>query len=61
MQQSRYRWTLYVAGGLLLATAPYVAVDQALRLHVEREARAKLEAATASALFTPSSWKPYPQ
>jgi sensor c-di-GMP phosphodiesterase-like protein len=41
---------LYVAGGLLLAATPYIIVDQALKIHVEREARGRLEALAASAL-----------
>lgn len=50
MRQSRYRWALYVAGGLLLAATPYILVDQALKAHVERQARSKLEAVTANTL-----------
>lgn len=41
---------LYIAGGLLLAAIPYILVDQALKSHVEREARSRLEALAASTL-----------
>lgn len=50
MRRSGYRWALYFVGGLLLAAAPYVAVDQALKEHVERQARGKLEAITRNTL-----------
>lgn len=50
MRQSGSRWILYVAGGLLLAAAPYILVDQALKIHVEREARGRLEALAANTL-----------
>lgn len=50
LPQSRYRWALYAAGGLLLAATPYVATDQALKAHVERQARGKLEAVATSTL-----------
>jgi sensor c-di-GMP phosphodiesterase-like protein len=50
LRQTRYRWALYVAGGLLLAAAPYAVFDQALKLHIERQARGKLEAVAASTL-----------
>jgi len=50
LRQFRYRWALYVAGGLLLAATPYCAVDFALKTHIERQARGKLEAVAASTL-----------
>lgn len=50
MRQSRSWWVLCVAGGLLLAAIPYILVDQALKAHVEREARSRLEALAGSAL-----------
>lgn len=50
MRQSKYRWALYVAGGLLLAATPYLIVNQALQFHVEHQARGKLEAAVTSTL-----------
>lgn len=47
MRRLRYRWALYVAGGLLLAAVPFIAIDHALQVHIERQARAKLDTAAA--------------
>lgn len=50
MRRLKYRWALYVAGGLFLAAVPYIAIDQALKVHVERQARGKLDSVAARTL-----------
>jgi len=50
VSQSGKWWIAACAGGLLLAFAPFFAVDQALRLYVERQAQTRLDALASSAL-----------
>ncbi len=50
MPQSGKWWIAAGAGGLFLAFAPFLAVDQALRFYVERQAQARLDGLASSAL-----------
>ena len=50
MLQSGKWWIAAGAGGLLLAFAPFLAVDQALRFYVERQAQARLDGLASNAL-----------
>jgi len=48
--QSGKWWIAVGAGGLLLAFAPFLVVDQALRFYVERQAQARLDGLASNAL-----------
>jgi len=50
VRDSKRRWVLFVAGGLLLAATPFIFVDYALQLYVERQARGRIEALATSTL-----------